>query len=459
MNRTQLFRVRRRRVSQRQGLSQFFRQGTDALLALLVGKLSPLLSFIADWIRGVSPRNRKIVFSLFVVFTVLTFLDFPQKADAVVVNDIAAIGREAARSIAANQGKVAEQYFGGGNPAFGYLCYCCQLFIIFPASMGFLRWLREDKDLKIFIELVVPFIVLFSLTNQGYIIGQVVLVLYKFFDAIINTFDNYTAFYELIKNAKSKTLVGQAVAPLLKQCELLVGAEQITCVAKQSQQTLELLRAYETDIPNASWLQDLIARYTELGKKIVDPQSNALDSIRTVMWTVTSPLWEGVLVIVLNAFFQAWQFFYGIAFILTGLAAPMAATASCFTSSVFLSGAYALWLTGMFTLFLARFLLYVAYGITSDLVTSTNSTDTLWFGIITAFIIPFTVYSIAKGSGSGVWSSLVSFTTSAAGAGVALVPGVGSAAGIAVSAGSGGGGGESQAPAPQGSSMRVETQY
>jgi hypothetical protein len=453
------FRVRRRRAPRRPILSRFFRQATDAAISATVGKLSPYANRVAAFIRNVSPRHRKIVFSLFVVFCVATFLDFPQKADAVVVNDIAALGRQAAKSLAQNQGKVAEKYFGGNNPAFGYLCYCCQLFVVFPASMGFLRWLREDEDLKVFIELVVPFIVLASFANGGFIIGQLVLVLYKIFDGIINNFDSYTAFNDLIKQARAKTLVGHAIAPLLKQCEPLVGADQISCVSKMNAQSLSILRAFETDLPNTGWLSDMIARYVDLGKKILDPATNVDDKIRTVLWTATAPLWEGVLMIVLNAFFQAWQFFYGIAFILTGLAAPMAATASVFTSSVFLSGAYALWLTGMFTLFLARLLLYVAYGMTSELVTSIDSTDTIWFGVMTAFIIPFVVYSIVKGSASGVWSSLVGVSTSAIGTAASLVPGAGSAAGIAVGAGSSGGGASESAPAPASSSMRVETQY
>ena len=105
---------------------------------------------------------------------------------------------------------------------------------------------------------------------------------------------------------------------------------------------------------------------------------------------------------------EAWQALYGIAFTMCGIASPMAATASLFTSNTFLASAYAAWLTGMFTIFLARLLLYIGYGFASDIVVSADaSTDVIWFGILMAFILPFCVFAIAKGSAVGVWTSLI----------------------------------------------------
>ncbi|MCX3149523.1 hypothetical protein OQN26_25480, partial [Citrobacter freundii] len=80
---------------------------------------------------------------------------------------------------------------------------CCQGFAIFPLAIGFMRWLKEDDELKIWIELVAPALVLIGLSNGGYMLGQIILALYKIFDGVINTFDSYTEFYQTIKEGKA----------------------------------------------------------------------------------------------------------------------------------------------------------------------------------------------------------------------------------------------------------------
>lgn len=370
--------------------------------------LQACMGKIASAIRKVPPKHKRILLFIFIAFFTLMFLDFPQKADAIVINDIAAWGRQAAEKIAQNQQKVVERYFGSYNPAFAYLCYCAQGFAVFPAAIGFMRWLNDEDDLKIWIELVAPIIVLIGLANGGYILGQIILFLYKAFDGIINTFDGYTGYYEMIKEGKARALIGPSISPLFKQCEALVGAEQSACFGQVSQQALKMAQEYKQDFGNAEWLQDWVTRLGDLAGKWLDPKTNVLDKLRTTFWTITSPAWEGILTLLLLKVMEVWQSLYGIAFIFAGIAAPMAATASLFTGSKFLSSAYALWLTGMFVIFLARLLLYVGYGLASDLVVAADaSTDTIWFGVVMGLALPFCVFSIAKGSAAGVWASLV----------------------------------------------------
>jgi hypothetical protein len=400
---------------------------------------------------------------MFVIFMVVIFFDLPQKADAIVFNDIASAGREYAESIAKNQQKVVVDYFGGGNAAFSYLCYCAQIFAVFPAALGVMRWFREDEDLKIWLELLAPILVLIALSNGGYILGQIILALYKIFDAIINEFDSYTGFYKLIKEGKAIALAGQSISPIIKQCEALIGAEQAQCFADAAQQAQSLLGEYKQDFGNAEWIQDWLTRLGDLGGKLLDSNTNVLDKVRTAFWTITSPAWEGILMLILASVMAAWQALYGIAFIFAGLAAPMAATASLFTPNSFLSSAYMLWLTGIFAIFLARLLLYVGYGLASDMIVSADtSTDILWFGVLMALILPFVVFSIAKGSAAGVWSSLVGVGTSAISIGAMIAGGAIAGPAGAAAAGSA----TSAAPSsvstetsPPPSGVRVETQY
>lgn len=173
------------------------------------------LEAIAFFIRKFpNNKNKGILLFVFFLFCTLAFLIVPQKADAIVFSDIADWGRNAAQKIAQNQQKVVERYFGGFNPAFAYLCYCAQGFAIVPVGFGFMKWLREDDDLKIWIELVAPVLVLIGLFNGGYIIGQIILALYKVFDGVINTFDSYTGYYQLIKEGKARSLIGSSISPL-----------------------------------------------------------------------------------------------------------------------------------------------------------------------------------------------------------------------------------------------------
>ena len=130
-------------------------------------------------------KNKGILLLVFFLFCTLTFVSVPQKANAIVFSDIADWGRNAAQKIAQNQQKIVERYFGEYNPAFAFLCYCAQGFAIFPVGFGFMRWLREDEDLKIWVELVAPFMVLIGLQNGGYILGQIIFALYQIFDGII----------------------------------------------------------------------------------------------------------------------------------------------------------------------------------------------------------------------------------------------------------------------------------
>lgn len=388
------------------------------------------MAAIAVFVRKIPNRKNKsiLLFGFFALCTI-TFLLTPQKAEAIVFNDIAEWGRSAAQKIAGNQEKIVERYFGKYNPAFAYLCYCCQGFTIFPLSIGFMKWLKEEDDLKIWIELVAPAAVLIGLANGGYILGQIIFTLYKIFDAVINTFDSYTGFYQIIKEGKAKALVSPSLSPLFKQCEALVGAEQSACFEDLSKQALGMVDEYKQDFFNSSWLEDLGERLTDLTDKWLDPKANVGDKIRTTFWAITSPAWEGILTLILLKVMEAWQALYGIAFIFTGIAAPMAATASLFTSNTFLASAYALWLTGVFSIFLARLLLYVGYGLSSDLVVSSDaSTDTIWFGVLMAVVLPFCVFAIAKGSASGVWSSLVGTASAAISAGSTLAGGAASGA-------------------------------
>lgn len=417
------------------------------------------MAAIAIFVRQVPCRKNKsiLLFGFFVLCTI-TFLLTPQKADAIVFNDIAEWGRNAAVKIAENQEKIVERYFGQYNAAFAYLCYCCQGFAIFPVAIGFMRWLKEDDELKIWIELVAPVIVLIGLSNGGYMLGQIILALYKIFDGVINTFDSYTGFYQIIKEGKARALIGPSLSPLFKQCEALVGAEQSACFTELSKQGMSMVNEYKQDFFNASWLQDFGERLGDLAGKWLDPKANVVDKLRTSFWTITSPAWEGILTLILLKVMEAWQALYGIAFIFAGIASPMAATASLFTSNTFIGSAYALWLTGMFTIFLARLLLYVGYGLASDLVVSADaSTDTIWFGVVMALVIPFCVFAIAKGSAAGIWASLVGTSSAVIGAGTMLV-------GAAVAGPSGAAAASrvsvqgSSAPSPQ-NNLQVETRY
>lgn len=412
------------------------------------------MAVIAIFLHQVPRRkNKSILLFGFFAFCTLTFLLTPQKADAIVFNDIADWGRNAAQTIAENQQEIVERYFGEYNPAFAYLCYCAQGFAIFPVAIGFMRWLKEDEELKIWIELVAPIVVLIGLSNGGYILGQIILALYKIFDGVINTFDSYTGFYQVIKEGKARALIGPSLSPLFKQCEALVGTEQSACFAELSKQALNMVDEYKQDFFNASWLQDFGARLIDLSGKWLDPKANVGDKLRTTFWTITSPAWEGILTLILLKVTEAWQFLYGIAFIFAGIAAPMAATASLFTSNTFLGSAYALWITGMFTIFLARLLLYIGYGLASDLVVSADaSTDTIWFGVVMAFVIPFCVYAIAKGSAAGVWASLVGTSSAVIGAGTMLVGAAGPAGAAASKV-------AVQGSAPAQNNLQVQTKY
>lgn len=418
------------------------------------------MAAIAIRVRQIPNRKNKslLLFGFFALCTI-TFLLTPHKAEAVVINDVAEWGRNASQKIAQNQEKIVERYFGEYNPAFAYLCYCCQGFAIFPVSIGFMKWLREEEDLKIWIELVAPIAVFIGLTGGGYILGQIILALYRIFDGFINTFDGYTGFYQMIKEGKAKALVSPSLSPLFKQCEALVGAEQSACFEDLSKQALGMVDEYKQDFFNASWLQDLGERLTDLAGKWLDSKTNVSDKLRTTFWAITAPAWEGILTLVLLKVMEVWQFLYGIAFIFTGISAPMAATASLFTANTFLASAYALWLTGIFSMFLARLLLYIGYGLASDLVTSSDAeADTIWFGVLMALVLPFCVYAIAKGSASGVWSSLVGTASAAISAGSSLAGGAGAVAGAA-GAGASKVSTTATSSTPPRSNVQVETKY
>jgi len=424
----------------------------------LIDFIKRQMAEIAISLRQIPNRKNKsiLLFGFFVLCTI-TFLLTPHKAEAIVFSDIAEWGRNAATKVAENQSKIVQRYFGEYNPAFAYLCYCCQGFAVVPLSFGFMKWLKEEDDLKIWIELVAPAAVLIGLANGGYIIGQIILALYQIFDGVINTFDSYTGFYQTIKEGKARALIGPSLSPLFKQCEALLGAEQSACFADLSTQVMKMGDEYKQDFFNSSWLGDWLSNINESMEQWNDPTKNVGDKARTVFWTITSPAWEGILAVILSKVTEAWQALYGIAFIFTGIAAPMAATASLFTSNTFLGSAYALWLTGTFSIFLARLLLYIGYGLASDLVVSADaSADTIWFGVVMALVIPFCVFAIAKGSASGVWSSLVGTASAAINAGTMLAGGaVAGSAGAATASNV-----SAQAsPPPKANNVAVETKY
>lgn len=90
-------------------------------------------------------KNKRILLFIFLALCTLTFLLTPQKAEAIVFDDIADWGRNAAQKIAENQQKIVERYFGEYNPAFAYLCYCAQGFAIFPTAINFFGGFKKMK--------------------------------------------------------------------------------------------------------------------------------------------------------------------------------------------------------------------------------------------------------------------------------------------------------------------------
>jgi hypothetical protein len=405
-------------------------------------------------IRHVPHKYKRILLFVFIAFCTFILLDMPDKADATSASVVGEWGRKAAAHMAENQQKVVERYFTGNSPYFSYLCHTFKLFAIFPASFGFTKWLRDEDEFNIWLELVAPVFVLIMLSNGGWILGQIILALYKIFDSILKTMDDYTQFYALIKDGNARAMIGNAISPLYKQCEGLIGQDQSACFSDATDHALSILKEYKPEYKkDTAWLNDTITALTDLGKNLADPKKNVTDKIGTAFWFVTAPAWQATISDIANAVTVGWQFCYGIAFIATGLAAPMAVTASLFSSTAFLASAFVLWLTGMVTLFLARLLLYVGYGIASDLVVSADaSADTIWFGVVMAFAIPFLVFEIAKGSASGVWATFVGLGTGLAAAGANLAMGNvgGAAASVAAASESG--------PPPE-SGVRVETQY
>ena len=276
----------------------------------------------------------------------------------------------------------------------------------------FFKNLNEGKPGTL-ADLIWPIIVIFFLANNGERIATFTLDLRNFINDVNEQVLTITVqgvkLDEAYRQLQGMTSTQEVISSMVKQCEALTGEKQIECLDGALQQSEQLLQDFQTTFGAASWVANQL---DNIGNILSSLQNAA--GIPGIIAQVSSlalinPFWEGIVFSVLLAFQMAFQNTLEASMLLTALLGPMAMGGSLLPVG---SKPIFAWLTGFFSLGVAKLSFNIISGVTAVTMLNASITDPLWFPIFVGIFAPVVSSALAAGGGLAIWSSITSTYTS-----------------------------------------------
>lgn len=308
-----------------------------------------------------------------------------------------------------------QQTLTGG--LYASLCKVGVLFAVATLALFMVQWGKQminDEEQRAFSELIWPLIVTVLLANNGSLLANSTLALREYINSVNNYILEYTAadadlraaYQQALGQAALETAVGNAI----QECRSsqLSNEEGIQCL-KQARADLEAkFPDIFKDAEGGSYLGAAGSWVTQGLDKINQAASEAEGD--GLVGTITSKLSAassaaiGAVVTtfitsLLLALNNAYQWGLELALLLTALIAPLAVGGSLMPIG---NKAIFAWLTGFFTVGLAKLSFNIILGLAGQLIATSKASQPMIFLAFIGLVAPFLATGIAAGGGLAV---------------------------------------------------------
>ena len=244
--------------------------------------------------------------------------------------------------------------------------------------------------------------------HGGALMGEVILalraIINQISDQIIVSTLASVRIDEALQTAQDNLIVRQAIENAYRPCLAENGPRQVSCLENAATFAQQVRLDFSEPGGLSGWLQDLVARFQEAGLAVRQEQDYSLIGL-------FSPVWQPIVYSILFWMMQAYQHLLEAMMILTGLMAPLAVGMSLFIFGV---PAIIGWLTGFFSLGMAKIAFNILIGLAAVVVTNAGVNDPAWFPIFVGLGAPFFSFALSTGGGLALWSSFTSLGSTAA---------------------------------------------
>ena len=244
--------------------------------------------------------------------------------------------------------------------------------------------------------------------NGGALMGEAILglraIVNQISDQIIVSTLSSVQIDEALQTAQNNLIVRQAIENAYRACLSENGPGQVSCLQSAAQFAQQVRQDFNDPGGFSGWLQDVVERFREAGDAITQEGDYSLIGLFT-------PAWQPIVYSLLFWMMQAYQHLLEAVMILTGLMAPLAVGMSMFIFGV---PAIVGWLTGFFSLGMAKISFNILIGLAAVVVTNAGVNDPAWFPLFVGLGAPFFSFALSTGGGLALWSAFTSLGVTAA---------------------------------------------
>ena len=312
-----------------------------------------------------------------------------------------------------------QQTLTGG--LYASLCKVGVLFAFASLSLFMVHWFKHmiyDEEQRAFSELIWPLIVTVLLANNGSLLANSTLALREYINSVNNYILEYTAadadlraaYQQALGQAALETAVGNAI----QECRSsqLSNEEGIQCL-KQARADLEAkFPDIFKDAEGGSYLGAADSWVTQgldkINQAVSEAEGDGLVGSIANKFTAASSAAIGAVVTtfitsLLLALNNAYQWGLELALLLTALIAPLAVGGSLMPIG---NKAIFGWLTGFFTVGLAKLSFNIILGLAGQLIATAKASQPMIFLAFIGLVAPFLATGIAAGGGLAVLTQL-----------------------------------------------------
>ncbi len=309
-----------------------------------------------------------------------------------------------------------EQTLTGG--LYASLCKVGVLFAVGSLALFMVQWGKQmlnGEEQRAVAELIWPLVVALLLANNGKILASGTLMLRGYINTVNNYVLEYTAADADLRAAYQQGIgqaaVEAAVGNAIQQCRSaqLSNQEQIECL----QQAKEELQAKFPNIFQgdkgegiSGWVLQGLDKIDQAAQE-ADGGSNPIEGIANKLTAASSAAIGAVvtsfITSLLLALNNAYQWGLELALLLTALIGPLAVGGSLMPIG---TKAIVGWLTGFFTVAIAKLSFNIILGLAGQLVASAQASQPMIFLAFIGIVAPFLATGIAAGGGMAVLTQL-----------------------------------------------------
>jgi nitrate reductase NapE component len=264
------------------------------------------------------------------------------------------------------------------------------------------RRVREDDQARAFSEWIWPVLALALLAGNGVLAREGVLGLRNLIvdvnDRVLATSANGNAtLAEAFRDILNRGAAQGTAGVILSSCQGLTGDNQQACIERAKSEIAKNAQTY-----NRPWTQSFLDTVNGAIEGVRDATGWVLNPIGQLQNTVNSLLVQAVLL----AFGMGFQQLLEVSLLLTAVLAPLAIGGSVLPIGE--GKPLFAWLTGFFSIGLARICYSIIVGIEASVLSSAESTDPLYFAVFVGILSPILAFALAAGGGLAVWSGITS---------------------------------------------------